>query len=435
MGSSQKEREPLVSSVVINITMNDSRLTDINQLRAFLKGSQKFDFSLRAGSIKEKYAFISRTTARFQYQRLPRKDKRVVLAFLKKITGYRRSQLFHLVKRAINGRLRHRPYHRVNPRRIYTSREIKLLEKTDELHLRLNGLATKEILRREVEVFGHRQYQTIARVSRSHLYNLRDHPVYRNRWVNHTKTRIIPIGLTQSPENHGRPGSIRVDTVHQRDLYHVNAVDEITQWEVVVCVPTISEQFLKPALEQIIDQCPFVVFNFHSDRGSEYINYIVAQLLNKLHIRQTKSRSRKPNDNALVETKNGAVIRKNMGWEHLDQGASDLINQFYQQWFNPYLNYHRPSLFATKVVKNKKGRERKIYDEAMVPYEKLKEVNQRLKQSCLKKGVSFKQLDKVAYRYSDNQFAEILREKERKLFDTIQRITTTKPGSRRKRKT
>ena len=433
--SSQKEREPLLSSVMITITMNDSRLTNINQLREFLKGSQKFDFSLKSNSIKEKYAFIKKIIARFQYQQLAWKDKRIVLSFLKKITGYRRSQLFYLVKRAINNQLKHQPYHRVNPHRIYTSRDIKLLEKTDELHLRLNGLATKEILRREVEVFDHANYQTIARVSRSHLYNLRGNSIYRSKWVNHTKSRIIPIGITQPPENYGRPGSIRIDTVHQRNLYYINSVDEITQWEIIVCVPTISEQFLKPALEQIIDQCPFIIFNFHSDRGSEYINYIVSKLLNKLHIRQTKSRSRKPNDNALVETKNGAVIRKNMGWEHLDQGASDLINQYCQQWFNPYLNYHRPCLFATKKIKNKKGREKKIYDKAIVPYEKLKEVNQRLKQSCLKKRVSFRQLDKIAYQYSDNQFAEILREKERKLFATIQKIKLTKIDSRLNKKT
>jgi hypothetical protein len=216
-------------------------------------------------------------------------------------------------------------------------------------------------------------------------------------------------------------------------VYHINAVDEVLQWEIVVCVPTISEQFMLPALLQIIDQFPFVIFNFHSDRGSENINYLVAEFLTKLHIKQTKSRSRHPNDNALVETKNGSVIRKNMGWEHLDQGTSDLINRFYQDWFNPYLNYHRPSLFATTVVKDQKGKERNIYDEAMIPYEKLKQVDQRLKTSCLKPGVSFEQLNKIAHQYSDNEFAALMREEERKLFATIQKITTTKLGSRREK--
>lgn len=413
--------------------MDDSRLTNITQLRDFLKGSQKAGFSLE-GSPGEKYAFIDRVIDRLNYRRLSRKDKRLALAFLKKITGYRRSQLFQLVNRAVSGELIRRPYQRIHPHLIYTASDVKLLEKTDELHLRLNGLATKEILRREIKVFGHREYQTIARVSRSHLYNLRNHPVYKSHWVNHTKPTLIPIGLTQPPENFGVPGSIRIDTVHQRDVYHINAVDEITQWEIVVCVPTISEQFMLPALYQIIDQCPFVIFNFHSDRGSENINYLVAEMLTKLHIRQTKSRSRHPNDNALVETKNGAVVRKNMGWEHLDQGASDLVNGFYQQWFNPYLNFHRPSLFAAMVIKDRKGREKQVYDEAMVPYEKLKQIDRGLKKSCLKPGVGFQQLDEIAYRHSDNEFAALMREAERQLFATIQRITVAKLGSRRKKK-
>lgn len=413
--------------------MDDSRLTNITQLRAFLKGSQKAGFSL-GGSPEEKYVFIDRTVDRFNYRRLSRQDKRLVLAFLKKLTGYRRSQLFRLVNRAAAGDLTRKPYRRIHSHLIYTGQDVKLLEKTDELHLRLNGLSTKEILRREMEVFGHREYQTISRVSRSHLYNLRNHPVYKSHWVNHTKPTLIPIGLTQPPENFGKPGSIRIDTVHQRDIYHINAVDEITQWEIVVCVPTISEQFILPALNQIIDQCPFIIFNFHSDRGSENINHLVAELLTKLDIHQTKSRSRHPNDNALVETKNGAVIRKNMGWEHLDQGVSDLINDFYQQWFNPYLNYHRPSLFAGTVTQDRKGWERKIYAEAMVPYEKLKQVDRQLKHSCLKPGVGFEQLDKIAYQYSDNEFADMMRQQERKLFATIQKITITKPGSRRKKK-
>lgn len=403
------------------------------QLQEFLKGAQKTGFFLN-GNLEETYAFIDHTIDRLQYRKLSWTEKRLVLAFLKKLTGYRRSQLFSLVNRAATGTLTRTPYHRIHPHLIYTARDVKLLEKTDELHLRLNGLATKEILRREIEVFGHQDYQTIARISRSHLYNLRDNPIYKSHWVNGTKPSLVPIGLTQPPENFGRPGSIRVDTVHQRDVYHINAVDEIVQWEIVVCVPTISEQFMLPALLQIIDQYPFVIFNFHSDRGSENINDMVAELLTTLHIKQTKSRSRHPNDNALVETKNGSVIRKNMGWEHLDGGVSDVINRFYQDWFNPYLNFHRPSLFATTVIKDQKGKERNIYDEAMIPYEKLKQINQRLKTSCLKPCVSVEQLDRIAYQYSDNEFAALMREAERKLFDTIQKITTTMPGSRREKK-
>lgn len=401
--------------------MDDSRLVNVNQLRQFLKGARGLDVSLGDGGIKQRYDFIDQTVDRLKYHRLGRKHKRAVLAYLRKITGYRKAQLFRLVNRAGRGELRRKAYRRLRPRRIYTAVDIKLLEKTDEFHWRLSAPATKEILRRETEVFGHGEYQTIARVSPAHLHNLRSSPVYRKSWVNHTKPRIIPIGIAAKPENFGRPGSLRIDTVHQRDIYHINAVDEITQWEIVVCVPTISEEFMLPALCQIIDQCPVIIFNFHSDRGSENINWLVAELLTRLNIRQTKSRSRHPNDNALVETKNGSVIRKNMGWEHLDNGASDLINRFYQDWFNPYLNYHRPCGFPT-IVTDDNGKQRRIYHTYQPPYEALKGITGGRK--FLKPGVTFEKLDQIAYRDSDNEFAEIMREQQRKLFDKIQELTT-----------
>lgn len=401
--------------------MDDPRLTNVTQLRRLLKGAQGLGLSLRDAPIPDKYRFLDQTVDRLNYHRLRKTDKRIVLSYLKKLLGYKRSQLARLISRAVEGKLERRQYRRACPHRIYTTRDIKLLETTDEYHLRLSAPATKEILRREIEVFGNREYQTIAKVSVSHLNNLRSSPAYRNSRVNHTKPRLIPIGLTQPPENFGRPGSIRIDTVHQRDVYHLNTVDEVTQSEIVVCVPTISEQFMLPALYQMIDQYPFVIFNFHSDRGSESINYLVAELLTKLHIRQTKSRSRHPNDNALVETKNGAVVRKNMGWEHLDNGASDLINRFYQDWFNPYLNYHRPCGYPT-LVTDDKGKTERIYSTYRTPYEALKAIKDSHK--FLKPGESFAKLDAIAYQYSDNQFAKLMREEQRKLFDTIGRLTT-----------
>ena len=412
--------------------MDDSRINNINQIRSLLKGTEKLDLSLRSADIEKKYQFIDQTIDRLGYLKLRKRDKRVVIFYLKKLTGYKRTQLNRLVNRAKERTLERKSYHRTNSHRIYTPTDIKLLEKTDEFHLRLNSLATKEILRREVEVFGHEKYQTIAKVSRSHLNNLRKHPVYRNSYVNPTNPSVVPIGITEKPENFGRPGSVRVDTVHQRDVYHINSVDEILQWEVVVCVPTIAERFMIPALELLLAQYPFEIFNFHSDRGSESINYKVANLLSRLLIKQTKSRSRHPNDNALVETKNGAVIRKNMGWHHLDQGASDLINEYYQKYFNTYLNYHRPSLFATRVVTDHKGRERKVYDEATIPYEKLKEISKLKKKNFLKQEITFEKLEKIAYEFSDNEFAKILRKQERILSGKIKKIRVGKSGSHQK---
>jgi transposase InsO family protein len=151
------------------------------------------------------------------------------------------------------------------------------------------------------------------------------------------KTRPTPvsIGERRRPEPDGRPGYLRVDAVHQGDqdgvkgVYHINAVDEVTQWQIVGATPRISEAWLKPLLESMLAQFPFRIRGFHSDNGSEFINHTVAESLNKLLIEQTKPRPRHSNDNGLVESKNGAVIRKHMGFDHIPAGHADSINIFW----------------------------------------------------------------------------------------------------------
>ncbi|MBI2086392.1 integrase [Candidatus Daviesbacteria bacterium] len=396
--------------------MDDSRLVNVTQLKGFLKGSQKLVVSLEEATIAERYSFIRKTLKQFSYWSLVKKDKRVVVNYLRKVTDYKLTQLFRLIKRAGRGNLTRGLYHKVHPVKIYTSADIKLLEKTDELHLRLSEKATKEILRRAYEVFHHQTYQTIAKISHAHVSNLRHSPSYRSFWINHTKARQVPIGQTCPPQNFGRPGSIRIDSVSQKDVYHINSVDEITQWEIVFCVPQLSELFMVSALEEIFSQYPFSIFNFHSDRGKETINYVVADLLHRLLIKQTKSRSYHSGDNALVETKNGVVIRKNMGWEHINQDLTDEVNCYYKNFFNPYLNFHRPCAYPT-ITTNTNGKKEKVYEIYKTPYEALKDLSGA--EDFLKPGISFNKLDTIAYQHSDNKFAEMLRKEEDKLFTEI----------------
>jgi hypothetical protein len=119
-------------------------------------------------------------------------------------------------------------------------------------------------------------------------------------------------------------------------------------------------------------QLPFVIAGFHSDNGSEYINGPVAKILEKLRIEQTQSRSRQSNDNALAESKNASVVRKHMGCAHIAQQYAKPINAFYQDAFNPWLNLHRPCLFATEVI-DLKGKIIKRYkhQDVKTPLERL----------------------------------------------------------------
>jgi hypothetical protein len=81
---------------------------------------------------------------------------------------------------------------------------------------------------------------------------------------------------------------------------------------------------------------------FISDNGSEFIHRKAAGLWNKLLIEQTKTGPRRSNDNGLVESTSGAVVRKPMGDTHIAAHHGDEIASFYQERLNPYMSFHRP---------------------------------------------------------------------------------------------
>ena len=399
----------------MDVSMDINHVESLDQLKSFVGGSRRF--VLKAKTIEDRYEIIERLVDKFDYPRLSRKEKHVVLVVLKIFTGYKKSQLHQLIELCLAGKLSRKKYVRINIHRTYTGHDIELLEKTDELHYRLSAAATHEIMRRQYEMFGKKEYENISHISFSHINNLRESDRYKAKYLHHTQARQISIGETAKPNPNNMPGSIRIDTVSQSDVFHINSIDEVTQWEVVVCVPQITEYYLLPALQSLIDQYPFKIFNFHSDRGSEFINRIVEHLLNKLLIHQTKSRSRHVNDNALVEGKNGSVTRKNLGFFHVNQGLVDKFNDFFKNWFNPYLNFHRPCGFVTDVITDFKGREKKIYGQYTTPYEKLKEVSKEQNRNFLEKGKTFEELNRIAYNMSDNEFAALMRKHQYELFD------------------
>lgn len=195
-------------------------------------------------------------------------------------------------------------------------------------------------------------------------------------------------------------------------------MDILTQWEVVASCERISEAYLLPVLQQMIEQFSFPIKGFHSDNGGEYINKTVAALLKKLHAEQTKSRPRKSNDNALAQSKNGAVVRKAFGYSHIPQRFASLINAFCQEHLNPYLNLHRSCLFAKEVI-DPKGKIRKTYppDRVQTPLEKLgslPDIDQRLRA-----GITIAQLQQQALQMSALQATEALNAARIRLFATI----------------
>jgi len=412
--------------------MNDDRIESIAQLQAFLKGVDgAVTFSPETKGNKNKqnmYDWVGKTLSRFRYWGVGKREKSIILSYLETITKRSRVQLKRLVRRKKEMRklLVQTEDRHSFPTRYGTSDIARLIE-TDNAHGRISGEATKRIMEREFLLFSKKPYENISAISVAHLYRLRkDSKQYVSNILHIEKTKATQarIGIRKKPAPFGIPGFLRVDSVHQGDLdkekgvYHINLVDEVTQWEVVGCVEGISEEFLRPLLDELLAAFPFRIKGFHSDNGSEYINEVVAKLLTKLEIEQTKSRSRRTNDNALVEGKNASRVRKHMGYTHIPKKYARNIMTFYREHLNVYCNFHRPCGFAT-LKTDRRGKEKKEYDTYLTPFEKLRSITEW--ETYLREGVTPAKLQTTAEKESDNECGKKLQEAKSKLFKTFAR--------------
>lgn len=409
--------------------MNETRLCTIEQIEQFLSGSTLIEFS-KSGKDSERYEHISRVLTRFDYPRRSRHERGVLLKYLQRTSGYSRAQITRLIAQWHGNRLASTPLSKryrapAAPfARKYTPLDIKLLVEMDKANEDVCGPAIAHLLQRAYCVYGDSRYERLSTLSVSHLYNLRKSTGYQALRVIFTKTHPVcnSIGVRKVPRPNGRVGFVRIDTVHQGDfdgikgVYHITCVDEVCQWQIEACVQGISEAYLLPVLALIIEQFPFAIMGFHSDNGSEYVNGPVAKILEKLRIEQTKSRSRHSNDNALAESKNASVVRKHMGYEHIPQQYAKPINDFYQKTFNPWLNFHRPCLFATEII-SPKGKIIKRYkpEDVKTPLECLVQLSKN-GLVTLKQGITIESLQGQASLKTDLLAAQEMQSAKHKLF-------------------
>lgn len=373
----------------------------------------------------EVYGWVERTLVRHEYAGLPRPDKGVIRLYIGQMTGLSRAQVTRLITGyQRTGRVVAVPYQRIRFSKIYTAADVELLAYVDRAHANLSGPATRHILEREYHEYGQAAYRRLGGISVAHLYRLRNTEAYRKRNTSYQPTRPtpIPIGERRKPRPQGSPGYLRIDTVHQGDqdghkgLYHINAVDEVTQWEIVAATPQISELWLLPVLEAILQQFPFGIRGFHSDNGSEFINYTVAHLLEKLLIEQTRSRPHRSGDNGLVESKNGAIIRKHIGYGYIGAQHAEAMDQFHREYLNPYVNFHRPCAVPT-VLTQANGKRRRIYQRWATPFELFREVPRC--ERFLRPGVTLAELERFAQQQTDTEAALEMQHAKRKLLGTI----------------
>jgi transposase InsO family protein len=411
----------------LTTSVHEAEKLSLDEIRAFLQASQTIRFE--GESRPQVYHWIEQVLCLQQYHQQSRGARGLIRLYLAKMTGLSRAQVTRLIARyRTRGTVQPAVYRRHRFPQRYTRADLELLATVDEAHENLSGPATRRILEREYRQYGKPEYERLASISVAHLYHLRQHPRYRERRLHYTQTRpvAVTIGERRCPDPQGQPGYLRVDTVHQGDapagqgVYHINSVDQVTQWEIVAATERISEAWLEPVLCAMMRQFPFRIRGFHSDNGSEFINRIVARLLNKLLIEQTKSRPRHSNDNGLVETKNGAVIRKHMGYGYIPAAHAEHMQQFYTAYFNPYLNYHRPCA-QPDLTLDEKGRTRYVYHRYQTPLETLLALPNPAQ--YLRPGLTVAVLQRIAGTRSDTEAAQRMQHAKRQLFAHLRPAT------------
>lgn len=411
----------------MTIDMKDDSIKSVAQLLALIKVAEALGVETveRKNSKDEVYAWFNDLLLRLRYRFLRKKDKGIVRRYLSLYSGYTESHVDHLIAEyAVKGKITRTERTQPVFPTTYTGEDIELLAEVAEAYEHQNGRALKNVCREMHEVYGDKRFERLGMISVSRLYDLKKTALFRGKALHYTKTRPVQvaIGERKKPYPCGLPGFLRVDSVHQGDrdkekgVYHINLVDEVTQFEIQVCVEGISEEFLLPALLEALNAFPFVIRNFHSDNGSEYINKVVAKLLEKLRINQTKSRSRRTNDNALVEGKNAAVIRKHMGYMHIPKQHASAINDYYREYRNPFVNFHRFSAFPDEEMDNR-GKIVKKYRTYLTPCEKLLSIPRV--DECLKSGTTRASFLSEGRRQSHIVAAQEMQKEKHKLFNSF----------------
>jgi transposase InsO family protein len=409
----------------MQISMKDLEKLSLNEMEDLLAGSRKITWTTE--DEETSYGFIAAVLKQQSYSKLGKRERGIVRRFVAKVTAISRAQMTRLIAQWVDRRkIERKPARKPSFARRYRNEDIRLLAATDAAHEDLSGPALRRILHREHNVFDRQEYERLSQISVSHIYNLRQSAVYRSQRVRvqHTQSRQIPIGERRKPDPKGKPGYLRVDTVHQGNhdgkagVYHINAVDTVTQWQAIGCVETISEQHMIPVLEALLHQFPFRILGFHCDNGAEFINHNVAGMLEKLLVEFTKSRAYRTTDNALVEGKNGSVIRKGMGYGFIASGHAEQLQRFYTAHFNPYLNFHRPCGYAV-LHKGARGRVKRTYpaDDYRTPFEKLSSLPRW--QQYLKADLPESLLRQQACRHSDTEAARLMQKAK---LDLLKRV-------------
>lgn len=188
--------------------------------------------------------------------------------------------------------------------------------------------------------------------------------------------RSIPV-RTFSDWRNPPPGFLEVDMVEhcgpktEGDFVHTLVLTDIASgWTECVAMPLRNQSLVVEALNVVDGRLPFKMLGVDTDNDSAFMNQTVFDHCKARGLEQTRSRAYKKNDQAWVEQKNGAIVRRLVGYGRLSGLAATYTLAELYAASRLYINFFQPS-FKLKSKKRDGARVSKKYHPPATPCDRL----------------------------------------------------------------
>jgi hypothetical protein len=339
-------------------------------------------------SLSSKREYLAKIHGR--YQRAGRPHKSRILDEFCLNCGYHRKAALRLLRRPLGGSVRKRS----GPKVTYDPAVLLPVLKavwlaSDQLCSKLLKSALGEWLehheRRSAPLTGTVKEKLLA-ISPAQIDRLLQPMRVRHPRKGLSATRPGTLLRRQVPTRGGppdtsKPGSVEADTVaHCGDTTAGDYVNSLTftelfsGWTENRAVWNKSSHAVLGQLKEIEEKAPFEMKNFHTDNGSEFLNWALYEHLTgrKMKVPFTRSRACRKNDNAHCEQKNWTHVRLLFGHERFEHPELvPLMNDLYAQEWSQFTNHFKPTFKLLK--RDKRGsRTVRIYEPTpRTPYQRL----------------------------------------------------------------
>lgn len=183
------------------------------------------------------------------------------------------------------------------------------------------------------------------------------------------------------PPDTSNPGWVEADTVaHCGDTTAGDYVNSLTftelfsGWTENRAVWNKSSHAILEQLKALEAAAPFPLKNFHTDNGSEFLNWALYEHLTgrRLKVPFTRSRAYRKNDNAHCEQKNWTHVRQLFGHDRFEHAQLvPLMNDLYAQEWSQFTNHFKPTFKLWR--RDKRGSKTlRVYEPIpQTPYQRL----------------------------------------------------------------